>query len=288
MNSSTISRTLLLAVIAAFPASSFALDFPPSMAPDPLRLRACPVNFFGSNSSSCELLGLIGPVSRVSYSFSPKKEPDLIYQFDKSGRIAEVHQRIQDSIGGWGRRHFIYEPDGLLNSITWNEQPNSDFRYADGKLLTSVFHPDKTSCTYSFLVTDRASMEASCRNAYRSFQFRGEIDNSGKLIKLDEVGSQQLNINGPLECTWLVKGGKLSSECSNGYYLHKFQYNERMRPVEYSRTVASGKNSLFISFSYVDDNVGNWINQTIHYIETSSTNRPPSDVINTRTVEYFK
>jgi hypothetical protein len=283
------SRIVLSVGIAFLSSNAFALDYPAPTAADPLRLRACPVTFFGSVSHSCELMGLTGAVSRVSYSFSRgSNEPDLIYQLDTNGRVAEVHQRIRDALGGWGRRKFSYGSDGALTTITYNERPNSDFQYADGKLVNFAFHSDMTSCTYSFSGTDKISIEADCKNKYRIFQYRGEMDSRGRILKLDPVGAQQLNTQGPLECTWTVEGKQSSSQCSDGYYMHRFDYDERMRPVSYSRKANSGKESLILSFSYVEDSSGNWTAQTIHYVEMSSTKQLPGDVVRSRTIEYFK
>jgi hypothetical protein len=234
-------------------------------------------------------MGLIGAVSRVSYSFSRgSNEPDLIFQFDTNGRVAEVRQRIRDAFGGWGRRQFAYGADGALNAITYNERPNSDFQYADGKLASFSFHADMTSCTYSFSGTGKVSLEVDCKNRYRAFQYRGEMDSRGRILKLDQVGAQQMNTQGPLQCAWTLEGKQSSSQCSDGYYVHRFEYDERMRPISYSRKVSSGKDSLILSFSYVDDSSGNWTAQTIHYVEMSSTKQLPNDVVRSRTIEYFK
>src|SRR4051794_1224117 len=100
---------LLLTLVVILPGRAIALDYAAPTGPDPLRLRTCPLIFPGSNSERCELLGLLGPVSRVSYSFSPSGEPDLTYEFDVSGRLEEVDWRIRDILGGWTGRKFVYE-----------------------------------------------------------------------------------------------------------------------------------------------------------------------------------
>jgi hypothetical protein len=277
-----------LLVASFLPAVAVATDYPAGTTPDPLWLRTCPVNFFGSNSYNCELLGLVGPVARVSYPAAT--DPDMVFQLDNNGRIAEVHRRVRDMIGGWGRRKFSYGSDGLLNSITFNGQPNSDFQYSDGRLSNVVSHVNKNSCSYSFsgIGAERLSLHANCRDNFRTFQYRAELDSRGRVLKLDQIGAQQMNTQGPLECTWATERKFSSSQCSDGYYTHRFEYDERGRPVTYNRKTNPGNGTLVLSFSYIDDRAGNWTTQTIHYVEMSMTKQLPSDVVRSRAIEYFR
>lgn len=286
LSRAALRAALLSAVLV--PASAIAIDYPVGTAPDPLWLRTCPVKFFGSNSYNCELLGLVGPVARVSYPTAT--EADMIFQFDNNGRIAEVHRRIRDIFGGWGRRKFTYSSDGLLNSQAYNGQPSDDFQYSDGRLSNIVSHANRSTCAYSFsgAGTERLLLEANCKNNFRTFQYREELDSRGRLLKLDQNGAQQMNAQGPLECTWTIEEKLISSQCSDGYYTHLFKYDERGRPMTYSRKTNSGTGSLVLSFSYADDSFGNWITQTIHYDEMSMIERLPSDVVRTRAIEYSK
>lgn len=280
----TMSRIAFSAGAALLSANAFAFDYPAPAAADPLQLRACPVQFFGSISHNCELMGLVGAVSRVSYSFSDgTKEPDLIFQFDTNGRVTEVQQKIRDVIGGWARHKYAYGTDGALNAVTFNDGPPlGEFRYEDGKLVTGY------GCKYTYSGTDKVSVDADCKDRYRAYQYHGEMDGRGRLFRIDKIGAQQLNTRGPLECTWTTKGKQSSSQCSDGYYLHQVDYNERMRPVSYSRKGQSGKESLVLAFSYEDDKVGNWTTQTIHYLEMSAASQLPADNVRSRTIEYFK
>jgi len=280
-----VLRAVLLSAILS-PTIAVATDYPTGVAPDPLWLRACPVNFFGSNSYNCELLGLVGPVARVSYPAAT--EPDLIFELDSNGRVAEVHRRIRDMFGGWGRRKFAYDSDGLLTSITYNGQPNSDFQYSDGRLSNVVSHANRSSCSYSFSGREQFLLEANCKNNFKTFHYHAELDSRGRVLKLDQIGAQQMNTQGPLECTWATEGKSASSRCSDGYYTHQFEYDERGRPTVYNRKTNSGNGNLVLSFSYVDDNSGNWTSQTIHYVEMSMAKQLPSDVLRTRSIEYFR
>ncbi|MBI5752532.1 MAG: hypothetical protein HZA59_10380 [Hydrogenophilales bacterium] len=276
-------RAALLAIFL-LPAISAAIEYPAGTAPDPLWLRACPVNFFGSNSHNCELLGLIGPVARVSYSSGNKLY--RIFEFDNKGRIAEVQR---DNAGGWSRHKFSYRSDGLLTSIVFNGQPHNDFQYSDGVLLNALIHINNGICAYSFSGKDkeRLLLEANCKDNLNAYEYRAELDSRGRMLKLDKIGSRQINVSGPLECTWSTEGKLSASQCADSYSTHRFEYNERGRPISYNRKFNAGNSKLVLSFSYVDDSFGNWTSQTIRYVEMGMARQLPSDVVRTRAIEYF-
>jgi len=279
---------IAMVALLLLPAFAEAIDYPANTLADPLWLRACPVVFGGSSSEHCETMGLIGPVEKISYPASDK--PDQIYKFDKLGRVAETHRRIRDIFGGWGIRIFSYATDGRLNSITYNGKPNQDIHYAGNHLSEIVFHANKTKCKYSYLKAERESLnlEANCNNSYRDFMYHVELDSRGRILMLDEKGAMQMNLNGALDCTYDTSGKNAYSVCTTGYYSHKYEYDGKGRPISYIRKLKSGKVDLVLSYSYVDDNLGNWIAQTTHYVEISSNNKLPADYVRTRSIDYFK
>src|SRR5690349_5629891 len=98
-------KKLLLVVLLSFISfqSAFALDFPSAKEPDPLWLRSCPVNFFGSNSYKCELLGLKGSPTKIAYPGT--ENPEVAFELEKS-KLTESVRRMP---GGFSTVGFIYD-----------------------------------------------------------------------------------------------------------------------------------------------------------------------------------
>jgi hypothetical protein len=282
-------RLLTALTISILPISSIASEYPASPLPDPLWQRTCPVNYFGSNSPKCELLGLAGPVEKVTYSNSDR--PYIIFQFNNKGQLIETRRRIQDALGGWGILKFSYASDMLLKSSTYNDQPNTEYLYSGGKLSKVVSYVNKNTCEhkYSEIDKDILLMDASCKNNLRSFDYQAKFDSIGRILSLDKTGAQQMNAQGPLECSYPIEDGISTSICTDGYYFHKYEYDKQGRPISYiRRKMSSDITDLKLSFSYTDDTAGNWTEQTVHYIEMYKTTKLPSDFVSKRTIDYFK
>lgn len=278
-----------LVAFMVIPTISAAFEFPAGTAPDPLGLRVCPFTYFGSRGYLCDHTTLVGSVARISYPES--SNPDDIFIFDRFGRIAEIKHKIKDAIGGWGNRQFNYNPDGALDSITYNNGKNTDYQYSDGRLAKRESESGNIICDYSFSVLDegRLSLDANCQDYKKNYQFHGELDFRGRLLKIDNPGARFMYTQGPLECAWIDQEKLLMTSCSNEYNTINIEYDERGRPILLDRFEASGVNDLRVSYSYIDDSIGNWVVQTMHYeISSGNNGKLPKDVVRRRTIEYHR
>jgi len=281
-------RVLALAIGVAASAPVSALDYPAPTQPDPLRLRSCPISLFGSHGWDCELLGLAGPVSRVGYSTSPDGTLDQEYRFDRSGRITAVNHRIRDIIGGWSRRTFSYRSDGLLDGFAFNGISDGKYQYEEGRLKSFAFPSNYQWCDLSFFESETISMTADCRDMRgRPSHSMMELDRRGRVLKLDRIAAHQFNLEGSVQCEWIDKGGRSSSRCSNGSSTHLFEYDERMRPLSYTRQSAGSHDKLKLSYTYIDDQFGNWTTQIIRYEEIDFGADRPADLRFSRAIDYF-
>ena len=285
------SKSILTALLSClFSSSAFALDYPLPNQPDPMWLRACPMMYFSQNSPKCELIGLANNVSSVAYS--DNNGAYVQFYINKDGSIAENRHRIpyDQNWGGIGIRKFNYSYEGNLKSTTYNNQPNADFEYIDDKLSKETSYVNNYTCAYSTTNNGNASinLEGNCRTKVKAIKYLTELTLDGKLLHTDDNGAQSMNVSKAFTCTWSEDSNKASSTCNDGSFIHIVDYDFNKRPIKYDRKSIVGKDNLVLTFSYTNDQNGNWISQTVHYDEISNVGKIPTDLIRTRKIEYFK